>query len=70
MAPGKAAAGLEIFKHVTLLAIGTVLTVSVSIMRDISSDVTTIKILVAKAEQASQDMDRRTSRLEMKVYGK
>jgi hypothetical protein len=70
MTRNKIATGLEIFKHLTLLAIGTVLTLSVSIVREISSDVTAIKILVARSEQVSQDIERRTGRLEAKVYGK
>lgn len=69
MAPRTVSTALDVAKNVLLLFIGTVMTLSIGVVREISADVTAIKILVARAEESGAEVKRRTDRLEAKVFG-
>jgi len=84
MAPvsrNSAAFGLEIFRSILLLIIGTAITASVGYVQGISTDVAKIKLLVAVAQAEHQSssavikaettsLERRTSTLELKVFAR
>lgn len=59
----------SIVQNVILLFVGAVLSFSIGVVRDISGDVNTIKVLVARGEELAKAGDRRIDRLEAKVFG-
>lgn len=61
---------LDVLRNVLLLFIGAVMTLSISVVREISDDVTAIRVMVASESTSAADVKRRTERLELKVFGR